>query len=243
VAENARTFRGGKRPHLLYVRSTRSYNIDRMGGLIPQDWRYSALDIYDLETVDLADVDVLFVSGMHDQIFMKSIEPRLVAYLASGGHFIINGHIILPWLPCLSQFKAVSPRPFTNWMIRPDRPGGYFGRMDFENFHRHEGILGQYARGYTSLPRGGQCLCMIGGPTSDGTILEGPVDWVWRMPGGGKVFMHNGDHIEQFSSDPRHLPNLLHDILDALVSSDEPLEADIVAGEGGVSSLLFGKTP
>lgn len=163
----------------------------------------------------------------------------MVAYLASGGHFVINGHIILPWLPCLSQFKAVSPRPFTNWMIRPARPGRYFGRMDFESFHRHEGILGQYSRGYTSLPRGGQCLCVIGGPTADGTIDEGPVDWVGRMPGGGKVFMHNGDHIEQFSSDPRHRPNLLHDILDALVFSDEPAEA----GEGAIPSVLFGGTP
>lgn len=217
-------FRGGK-PHLLYVRSTRSYNIDRVGGLVPQDWRYSAIDIYDLETRGLDDVDVLFLSGMHDQIFLKSIEAKLVAYLASGGHFLINGHILVPWLPCLSPFKPVSPKPFTNWMIRPAEPGAYFGRMDFENFHRHEGILGQYARGYSDAPDGAQWLCMIGGPTPDGTIHEGPVDWVWRMPGGGKVFMHNGDHIEQFCSDPRHEPNLFHDILNALVFSDEPVAA------------------
>ena len=215
-------FRGGNKPHLLYVRSTRSYNIDRIGGLVPQDWRYSAIDIYELEGRDLDDVDVLMLSGMHDQIFLKSIEPKLVDYLASGGHFLINGHIIIPWLPCLSPFKAVSPKPFTNWMIRPAEPGGYFGRMDFENFHRHEGILGQYARGYADAPDGAQWLCLIGGPTADGTIHEGPVDWVWRMPGGGKMFVHNGDHIEQFCSDPRYQPNLFQDILKALVFSDEP---------------------
>jgi hypothetical protein len=235
VLEHAVTFRGGKRPHLLYVRSTRSYNIDRMGGLVPQDWRYSPLDIYDLENIALDDVDVLFVSGMHDQIFMKSIEPKLVAYLAAGGHFLINGHIILPWLPCLSPFKTVSPRPFTNWMIRPAEPGAYFGRMDFENFHRHEGILGQYARGYTDVPEGGQALCLIGGPTADGSIHEGPVDWVWQMPGGGKVFVHNGDHIEQFCSDPRHQPNLFHDILQALIGSDEALALDKGTASGVAS--------
>lgn len=214
--------RGGNRPHLLYVRSTRSYNIDRMGGLVPQDWRYDACDAYDLEDRSLDDVDVLYVTGMLDQIFMKSIEPRLVDYLDSGGHFVINGHILIPWLPCLSTFVAVPPKPFTNWMIRPGEPGRYFGRMDFENFHRHEGILGQYARGYSPAPPGAQHLCLIGGPGPDGAIHEGPVDWVWRSPGGGKVFMHNGDHIEQFCSDPRRQPNLLHDILNALVFSDEP---------------------
>jgi hypothetical protein len=215
-------FRGGPRPHLLYTQSTRSYNKDRIGGLVPQTWRYSGIDIYDLEKHDLETVDVLFVSGSHDQIFLKSIEAKLTGYLSSGGHFLINGHITLPWLPCLSVFKAVSPRPFTNWMIRPAQPGAYFGRMDFENFHRHEGILGQYSRGYTVPPKGAQLLCLIGGPAPDGRIDEGPVDWVWRMPGGGKVFMHNGDHIEQFCSDPRHQPNLFHDILNALVFSDEP---------------------
>ena len=133
-------------------------------------------------------------------------------------------HITHPWLPWLSPFKAVSPKPFTNWMIRPRHPGVYFGRMDFENFHRHEGILGQYARGYSNPPDGAQWLCMIGGPTRDGTIDEGPVDWVWQMPGGGKLFVHNGDNIDLFCSDPRHRPNLFHDILNGLVFSGEPAE-------------------
>jgi hypothetical protein len=218
-------FRGGGRPHLLYLRSTRSWNKDRMGGLVPQNWRYSAADLYELEARPIDDVDVLFVTGMADQIFLKEIEQKLVDYLASGGHFVINGHIILPFLPCLSPFVAVPPKPFTNWMIRPAEPGAYFGRMDFETFHRHEGILGQYARGYSPAPAGAQELCMIGGPGPDGIVVEGPVDWVWRMPGGGKVFVHNGDHIEQFCSDPRLQPNLLHDILHALVFSDEPQAA------------------
>jgi hypothetical protein len=224
MPEQRMALRGGRRPHLVYVKSYRAYNVDRMGGLVPQDWRYSALDIYDLAGAYLDDVDVLVISDMHDQLFMKTMRPRMVAYLAAGGHLVVNGHITHPWLPWLSPFKAVSPKPFTNWMIRPKHPGVYFGRMDFENFHRHEGVLGQYARGYSNPPDGAQWLCMIGGPTSDGTIDEGPVDWVWRMPGGGKLFVHNGDNIQHFCSDPRHRPNLFHDILNGLVFSDEPAE-------------------
>ena len=42
----------------------------------------------------LDDVDVLLVPDSHDQLFMKSMEPRLHAYLAAGGHFFINGHLV-----------------------------------------------------------------------------------------------------------------------------------------------------
>ncbi|WP_027136302.1 hypothetical protein [Geminicoccus roseus] len=222
MAEAGRDFRGGRRPRLLYLKSYRAFGIDRMGGLVPQDWHYAAIDIYQLAGAALGEVDVLVVPDMHDQLFLKSIEPRLAAYLAGGGHLLVNGHITEPWLPWLSPFKAVSPKPFSNWMIRPRDPGAYFGRMDFETFHRHEGILGQYARGYSDPPEGAQWLCMIGGPALDGSVIEGPVDWVWRMPGGGKLFVHNGDNIHHFCSDPRHQPNLFHDILHGLVHSDEP---------------------
>lgn len=207
------------RPTLAYVRSTREFNADRMGGLVPQHWRYDAFDIGELAARDLGGIDVLFVSAMHDQIFLKSIEGRLVDHLAAGRHLVVNGHILLPWLPWLSRFRAVSPKPYTNWAIRPADPGRYFGRMDFATFHLHEGVLGQYARGFSPSPPGAQDLCLIGGPAPDGTVLEGPVDWVWRHPGGGRLFVHNGDHIEQFCSDPRRQPNLLHDILEALVEA------------------------
>jgi len=212
-----RRFRGGDRPRLVYVRGWRNYRPERMGGLVPQDWRYREIELYDLETCDLSEVDALYITGSHDQIFLKTIQPKLEAYLADGGHFFINGHIELPWLACLSQFKAVSPRPFTNWQIRPADPGPWFGRMDFATFHLWEGVLGQYARGYTDPPAGARQLCLIGGPGD-----EGPVDWVWRSPGGGKVLMHNGDDIAMFCSDPRVQPNLLHDLLNALVFSDDP---------------------
>lgn len=218
MADAARPLRGGPTPHLVYASGYGDYKPDRIGGLVPQSWRYSVVDLYELEHLALEDVDVILVPGNHDQLFLKSIEPRMAGYLASGGHFFINGHITLPWLPCLKPFRAVIPKPFTNWMIRPADPGAYFGRMDFETFHLWKGVLGQYARGYTDPPEGAQWLCLIGGPDN-----EGPVDWVWQMPGGGRIFMHNGDNIEAFCSDPRHQPNLFQDILHALVLGESPV--------------------
>jgi hypothetical protein len=209
--------RGGDKPHLVYTLCHGTWRPDRMGGFVPQNWRFTVIDLYELEEFGLDDVDVLLIPDGHDQLFMKSIEGRLAAYLTAGGHFFINGHLTLPWLPWLSRYKAVNPRPFTNWMIRPANPGRYFGRMDFETYHRWEGILGQYGRGYSDPPPGAQNLCLIGGPED-----EGPIDWVWRLPGGGKLFMHNGDNLENFCSVPRQQPNLFQDILNAIVFSGEP---------------------
>lgn len=223
-ADGERRFRGGKRPHLLFIRSPRPFFANRMGGIVPQDWRFTEISMGALGADILRDVDVLLLPDTHDQLYLKSIEADLVAYIAAGGHIVINGHITEPWLPCLSPFIPVAARPYTNWNIRPGEPGAYFGRMDFNAFHLWGGILGHYARGYTTPPAGAQVLCLVGGEgrNADGTPDEGAADWVWRMPGGGKVFMHNGDNFYYFYSDPRYQPNLFHDVLNALMFSDEP---------------------
>lgn len=171
-------------------------------------WTMEALEPYDMDDGHLVMADVLYVCGGSDQIYLRSIQDRLMAYLARGGHFVINDHVAIPWLPFLNRFQPVPPRPFTNWTIRPHEPGGYFGRMDFDTFHLHEGILGQYSRGYSEPPAGAQRLCMIGPPDD----LK-PVDWVWQHPSGGRVFLHAGDNIHWFCSDPEDEPNLIHDIL------------------------------
>ena len=46
------------------------------------------------------------------------------------------------------------------------------------------------------------------------------MDWTWRYPGGGKVFMHNGDCLHWFpTKDLKTVPTVL---LDALVDPDQP---------------------
>lgn len=176
-------------------------------------WRAEATEPYDMDDAQLDAADVIYVCGPPDQIYLASIQDRLMAFLRRGGHFVINDHVMLPWLPFLKRWEAVPPRPFTNWTIRPGEPGGYFGRMDFDTYHVHKGVLGQYSRGYSPPPEGARELCLIGAPDD----LK-PVDWVWQFPGGGRVFHHCGDDIHAFCSDPRREPNLTYDILNTIVA-------------------------
>ena len=118
-------------------------------------WTVEGMQPYDLEDRHLAAADVIYFCFMSDQIYLATIQDRLMAFLQRGGHFVINDHVVIQWLPFLNRFQTVPPRPFTNWMIRPHEPGAYFGRMDFSTFHVHDGVLGQYSRGYSEPPAGG----------------------------------------------------------------------------------------
>lgn len=115
-------------------------------------WMVASIPLYELDAAQIEFADVIYLPGTHDQIFLASISEDLVGFLARGGHFVVNAHVAIPWLPMLARFVAVPPRPYTNLMIRPHDPGPYFGRMDYNTFHLHGGILGQYARGYSTPP-------------------------------------------------------------------------------------------
>jgi hypothetical protein len=200
---------------LLYLRTWDEWRLDNIAKALPSYWQTTFQVMHGMNEVELADYDVLYFPSAHDQLFMLTQTERVLAYLAAGGNLIINGTFARPWLPFLKPFQAVPPRPYTNLMIRPHTPGKYFGRMDYETYHRHDGILGQYARGWSDAPEGAQLLSMIGAEDD----LH-PVDWVWRYPGGGNVFVHNGDCIHWFKSAPSDKPNLMLDILEAIIEKD-----------------------
>jgi len=121
------------------------------------------------------------------------------------------------WLPFLSPFQAVPPRPFTNIKVRMRQdPFGMFGNMD-DDFDGWQGIFGQYARGWSNMPDGAMWLTDVGSQDD-----PKPADWLWQYPTdtgkGGFVFMHNGDNMVRY---PDHGPakyRLVRDICAALMA-------------------------
>ena len=73
-------------------------------------------------------------------------------YLEQGGSLILCAEPCTSWLPFLSPFQTVPPRPFTNIKVRiRDDRFGIFEPLgpDFDGW---QGIFGQYARGWTEPP-------------------------------------------------------------------------------------------
>lgn len=158
---------------------------------------------YQLGPELLAKTDTLYIPSSHDEFFLKSCTDDLVTFLEQGGNVIICAEPCQPWLPFLSPFHAVPPRPFTNIRarLRDDR-FGIFSDLG-EGFDGWKGIFGQYARGWSDAPTGAVWLTDVGSEHD-----PKPADWIWQYPTstgrGGFVFMHNGDNMARY---PDHGPN------------------------------------
>jgi hypothetical protein len=172
---------------------------------------------YQLGAEELAGTDILYIPHIHDQFFLRDIQPLLLDFLARGGHMVICSEPAIPWLPFLGSFQAVPPRPFTNIKVRVrNDPFGFFRNMDAD-FDGWQGIFGQYARGWSKMPEGAIRLTDVGSQDD-----PKPADWLWQYPTdtgkGGMVFMHNGDNMVRYPDHGTHKHCLVRDICRALMA-------------------------
>jgi hypothetical protein len=174
--------------------------------------------LYQLDPGDLAATDILYLPHIHDQFYLRRLQPLLLDYLARGGHMIICSEPAIQWLPFLHAFQAVPPRPFTNIKVRVRQdPFGFFRNMD-PDFDGWCGIFGQYARGWSNMPEGAIWLTEVGRQAD-----PKPADWLWRYPTddgkGGLVFMHNGDNMTRYPDHGPHKQCLVRDICRGLMDN------------------------
>ncbi len=166
---------------------------------------------YQLGTDDLAGADILYIPHIHDQFHLRRLQPLLLNFLGRGGHMVICSEPAIQWLPFLSAFQAVPPRPFSNLKIRVrNDPFGFFRNMDAD-FDGWCGIFGQYARGWSNMPEGAVWLTEVGSQDD-----PKPADWLWQYPTdtgkGGMVFMHHGDNMTCYPDHGAHRQCLVRDI-------------------------------
>nr|WP_299503032.1 hypothetical protein [uncultured Rhizobium sp.] len=178
--------------------------------------RYHGL--YDLDETVLRASDFIYIPNNTDEIFLRGRAADFLAFLERGGHLILSSQPAIPWLPFMSTFRTVAPRPFTNLKVRVRQdPLGFFSNVSDE-FDGWQGIFGQYARGWTEMPEGAIRLTDIG-PADD----PKPADWLWKYPTsddkGGYLFMHNGDSIVRYPDHGQHGPCLLRDICNGIIAA------------------------
>jgi hypothetical protein len=172
---------------------------------------------YQLDTDDLANTDILYIPHIHDQFHLRRLQPLLLDFLERGGHMVVCSEPAIQWLPFLSAFQAVPPRPFTNIKVRVrNDPFGFLKNMDAE-FDGWQGIFGQYARGWSNMPEGAIWLTDVGSADD-----PRPADWLWRYPTdtgkGGMVFLHNGDNMARYPDHGPHKYCLVRDICAGLAA-------------------------
>ncbi|MFH8742253.1 hypothetical protein ACH4GG_13730 [Streptomyces albidoflavus] len=184
--------------------------------------RPALVDVYDLteELLLGGTVKGLTISGNADQIHLQRQAPLLEEFVRRGGRVLVNGHIVRPFLPGLTPWRALDHRGPADLVITPVTPHPVFEGVDpAELLYRtgvpgtptgeeltRVGVAGFYGRGYqTHLPEGATVLNGIGPHAL-------PVDVVHPL-GRGQVMVHAGNDLLSFC-DPdrstRHLgPRLL----------------------------------
>jgi hypothetical protein len=172
--------------------------------------------LYELNEQVFWQSDILYLPNNTDEIFLQTHAAAFLRFLERGGHLVLSSQPAIAWLPFLSLFHPVPPRPFTNLKVRLRQdPLGFFINMGVD-FDGWQGIFGQYARGWTDMPEGAVWLTDVG-PADD----PKPADWVWQYPThsgrGGYVFMHNGDNLVRYPDHGPHRQGLLRDICAALM--------------------------
>ncbi|MFD2263368.1 hypothetical protein ACFSM5_10755 [Lacibacterium aquatile] len=191
----------------------------------PQEWQPDGLaesfegtggrvnfhPLYELNDAVFATSDIIYLPQNTDEIFLETQQKKFLSFLERGGHLILCSQPAVCWLPFLSPFQAVPPRPFSNIKVRVrDDRFGFFSNMD-RDFDGWQGIFGQYARGWTEMPDGAIWLTDVGSAED-----PKPADWLWQYPTssgmGGYVFMHAGDNLVRYPDHGPHQQGLVRDI-------------------------------
>lgn len=146
------------------------------------------IDQYDLPTIDWSMRRALIITMHADQRLLQRLSAELERLLDGGGVILFNGHVAHPFLPGLDTFvKIVKPRLDQFAVVKLQDHPVYRG-LPAELMNKRRGVAGFWGRGHNPPPHGAQILQAL----DHGHV---PIDWVWRRPAGGTVFMHGGNDL------------------------------------------------
>lgn len=168
--------------------------------------RIRPVDLYNLDTLDLAAVRGLLINGNCDQIHLERRRDRLTEFVTVGGRIAIMGHPLTDFLPGLGQWCRLQYSGPEDLAITAGEPHPVWEGVDPADVSFRRGVSGFYGRGYSQkLPDGAVVTNRIGRHAL-------PVDYVYPL-GAGQVLVHGGIDLAVYQEDPnssaRMFPQLL----------------------------------
>lgn len=146
------------------------------------------VDQYDLEAIDWSARRALIITMHADQRLLQRLSAMWERLLDRGGVILFNGHIAHPFLPILPKFvKIVKPSLDQFAVVKLQDHPVYHG-LPAELMNKRRGVAGFWGRGHNPPPAGAHILQAL----DHGRVA---IDWVWRRPQGGTVFMHGGNDL------------------------------------------------
>jgi len=176
---------------------------------------FREVDVYDLPTACTADVAGIYLTWDVDQEFLVEQRDFLNSFVVGGGRVVVNGHVQRIFLDGLTrwrklEFRGPSDLALTRVTDHPVWAGtdpkaflyntGRRGPVPFAELERI-GVAGFYGRGcYLDLPDGARVVHTIG-------RTRAPIDYEYPL-GAGRVLVHGGNDLLQFSGADRGTADL-----------------------------------
>lgn len=195
---------------ILYIRG-----VDNAMGAFSQtkDLQASAdfCSVYDIASHHLADYQALLIPAHIDQKALQKQSSSLQSFLDQGGIFVINGHIVYPFLKELQVFEPLAERHLEDLRITRLAEHEIFSGVDVDDLTFRRGVAGFYGRGHNPMPNGALAIHGIG-------RAQQPLDWLYEHSNGGCILMHSSNDIWMHAADDTSANRIAPQLLSWLLS-------------------------
>ena len=164
----------------------------------------------DLTPAHFAEATGLITTQHLDQVGLLQHAGSVDALLARGGRWIFNGHMLRVLVPGLGIYVPLKKPGRADFALTRLAAHPIFDGIDQRALEEDMGVAGFYGRGHNPMPQGATAINGVGPELM-------PVDWEWRLPGGGRMLSHAGSDFWN-SGDDDALKQVLADRALAWVS-------------------------
>ncbi|RZT30802.1 hypothetical protein [Cupriavidus agavae] len=156
---------------------------------------------------DLRGRSAILIEAHIDQRAMLAHRAALRTHLDAGGTLVFNGHLVYPLFDELDPYRVAEGRGVRDLIVERVHAHPVFDGVSCEDLSFRRGVAGFYGRGANPAPSGAVVLHRL---RQDGS----PLDWVWRRPGGGQIFMHGGNSCWMYVGDQTSAARIAPQLLD-----------------------------
>jgi hypothetical protein len=149
----------------------------------------------------------LITENQLDQNAMLGMRHALADFLDAGGRWFLNGHMVRPLVDGMAQYRPIVEPKRPDFTLTRVNPHPLFERIDLCQIETNKGVAGFYGRGCNPLPKGAVAVNGLG-------PARVPVDWVWKRPGGGRIFSHSGNDLDSMGREWGLAPELTRRIVE-----------------------------
>ncbi|MGO1164489.1 hypothetical protein ACTOV4_21705 [Brucella sp. C7-11G] len=130
----------------------------------------------------------LITGSQLDQNAMLAFRGALARFLDNGGRWFFSGHMVRALVDGLDQYRPLKFPKRRDFDLTSINPHPIYDGIDLKKLETNRCVAGFYGRGCNPLPENGVAINGLG-------AAQTPVDWLWKRPGGGRLFSHAGNDL------------------------------------------------